>query len=180
MGFPHYLRFDGVDDWLVTSTITPGIDKAQVFAGVRKLSDAAGGMVVELGATGADNGIVGLANPVVNGVGLWWRSRGTLASTVIQALPDAAPKTDVLTGVGDISGDVSQLRRNGSLLLFNTTTDQGTGDYLAYPLYIGRRGGTSLPFNGHLYGLIVRFGANLPIETIEKTEKYINQKTRAY
>jgi hypothetical protein len=33
-------------------------------------------------------------------------------------------------------------------------TDQGTGNYGNYPLYIGRRAGTSLPFNGHLYSLI--------------------------
>ena len=32
--------------------------------------------------------------------------------------------------------------------------DQGTGNYGNYPLYIGRRGGAALPFNGHIYGLI--------------------------
>ncbi|MER3356368.1 MAG: hypothetical protein RLQ73_20730, partial [Hoeflea sp. D1-CHI-28] len=40
-----YLAFDGVDDYLVTPSITPGTDKVQVFAGVRKASDAAAAMV---------------------------------------------------------------------------------------------------------------------------------------
>lgn len=174
-----YLSFDGVDDFLVTSTITPGIDKAQVFAGVRKLSDAAGGMVAEMGTTGANNGIVALANPISSTAGLWFRSRGSAAATIIQVGIDPAPRTDVLTGVGDIGSDVAQLRRNGTLLLSDTTTNQGTGNYLAYPLYIGRRGGSSLPLNGNLYGLIVRFGANLDDGTISATETWMNSNTGA-
>lgn len=51
----HYLSFDGVDDWLVTPPITPGIDKVQVFAGVRKLSDAVSGNALELSASALDN-----------------------------------------------------------------------------------------------------------------------------
>jgi hypothetical protein len=47
-GFPMYLSFDGVDDWLVTPSIDfTGTDKMTVLAGVRKLSDARG-IVVEL------------------------------------------------------------------------------------------------------------------------------------
>ena len=79
-----------------------------------------------------------------------------------------APNTNILTGLGDISGDRATLRINGVQAAQNTA-DQGTANYLAYPLYIGCRGGTSLPFNGRLYSLIVRFGSNLPAATIEKT-----------
>ena len=43
----YFLLFDGSDDFLVTGTITPGTDKAQVFAGVRKLSDAGQGAVID-------------------------------------------------------------------------------------------------------------------------------------
>jgi hypothetical protein len=46
-GFPHYLRFDGVDDFLQTSSINfTSTDKMTVFAGVRKLSDAAASALV--------------------------------------------------------------------------------------------------------------------------------------
>lgn len=178
-GFPHYLRFDGVDDWLVTPTITPGIDKVQVFAGVRKLSDAAGGILAELSVTStANNGVFALFAP--NAASTYaLRSRGTTDALITSAASYASPITNVIAGLGDISGDLATLRVNGSQVAQNTT-DQGTGNYLAYPLYIGRRGGTTMPFNGHLYGLIVRFGSNLPTATIEKTEKYINGLTKAY
>ena len=90
-----------------------------------------------------------------------------------------APTTNILTGTGDISGDSAVLRINGAQAAISTG-DQGTGNYLAYPLYIGRRGGTSYPFNGHIYSLIVRFGANLDSTTIEQTENWVNGKTLAY
>jgi hypothetical protein len=65
------------------------------------------------------------------------------------------------------------LRVNGSA---SSTADQGTGNYLTYPLYIGRRGGTSLPFSGHIYGLVVRFGANLDASTITQTETWVGRR----
>lgn len=176
VGFPHYLRFDGVDDWLVTNTIAPGIDKVQVFAGVRKLS-ASVGAIVELSPD--MNTYSGTSALFWDSAG-WWRysSKGTVRSNAdIPAASGAV--TGVLSGLGDISGKRVELRVNGTQGA-QSTENQGTGNYLAYPLYIGHRGGTTLPFNGHLYGLIVRFGSNLPAATIKHTEKYINTKTRAY
>lgn len=182
VGFPHYLRFDGVDDGLVTNTITPGIDKVQVFAGVRKLSDAAIGALAELSPDlNVNSGIFALFAPSQTSP-LWayrFTGKGILISGAGNSQTPVAPTTDILTGLGDISGDRSTLRINGVQAAQNTA-DQGTGNYLAYPLYIGRRGGTTLPFNGRLYSLIVRFGANLPTATIQKTEKYINGLTKAY
>lgn len=178
VGFPHYLRFID-DDWLVTNTITPGIDKAQVFAGVRKLSDAAQGVVAELSATiASNNGTFLLAAPDGATQTYGWDSKGTTQVDAV-ATSIAAPITNVLTGIGDISGDSTILRVNGTQAAQNTA-DQGTGDYGAYPLYIGRRGGTTLPFNGHLYSLIVRFGANLEESKITEVEKYLNYKTLAF
>lgn len=180
-GFPHYLRFDGVDDWLVTNTITPGTDRVQVFAGARKLSDAAVSILYELSANAnLNNGAFYLAAPESTGVPNYaWKSRGDVNTSAFQAATFTAPVTNVLTGLGGISSDSAVLRVNGSQVA-QSTADQGTGNYLAYPLYIGRRGGTTLPFNGRLYSLIVRFGSNLPIETIEQAEAWINGKTGAY
>jgi hypothetical protein len=184
VGFPHYLRFDGVDDWLVTNTITPGIDKVQMFAGVRKLSDAAVGVVCELsGNINSSAGAFNLAVPtsVVTPGRDSFRSYGAPANTFVvdAGFVSPAPASIVYTGISDISGRSLVLRRNGAEASQNTA-GQGTGNYLAYPLYIGRRAGTSFPFNGHLYSLIVRFGSNLPAATIGNAEKYINTKTRAY
>ena len=173
-----YLSFDGVDDFLVTPTITPNADKVQVFAGVRKLSDALVGIVAETSVgIGGNNGSLQLAAPF-SGANYTFQSRGTTQQAASYTDASiAAPVTNVVTGVGDISGDRATLRVNGVQVAQNTV-DQGTGNYLAYPLYIGRRGGTSLPFNGQLYGLIVRFGAaNLDASLISNTERWMGGKT---
>jgi len=174
-----YLSFDGVDDFLVTPTITPGIDKAQVFVGVRKLSDAASGIIAELSVdASANNGTFRFLTP--GSAGYEYRQRGTInAAGAGISVGFAAPITNVITGLGDISGDTTTLRVNGTQVA-QSTADQGTGNYLAYPIYIGRRGGTSLPFNGQIYNMIVRFGANLDAGAIYSTETFVNEKTGAY
>jgi hypothetical protein len=173
-----HLSFDGIDDFLVTPTITPGIDKAQVFAGVRKVSDAVSGMLLEHSSGSSNSGIIAVNAPsaVSAGANYRWVSRGTSTAEAVSANSFAAPITNVLTGIGDIAGDNATLRVNGTQAA-QSTADQGTGNFLAYPLYIGRRGGTSLPFNGHLYSLIVRFGPNLTSDTIGPTERWVANKT---
>jgi hypothetical protein len=171
-----YLYFDGGSDAMATSTITPGIDKVQVFAGVRKLSDAADGTIVELSSTSfSNNGAVALFAPSgANNAIL--RSKGTIQAVAAVTVGFVAPISGVLSGLGDILGNSATIRLNGSVM--NTiTTDQGTGNFLAYPLYLGARAGTSLPFNGHFYSLIARFGANLDAPTIASTEAYVAGKT---
>jgi hypothetical protein len=173
----HYLFCGGSADprWMQTPTITPGTDKAQVFAGVRKLSDVGYPLLVELSATAnSNNGSFNIiaSGAVVDSAGWNWTSRGT---TAIQAQVGAgfpAPITNVLTGIGDISGDLATLRVNGTQVA-QSTADQGTGNFLAYPAYIGARAGTSLYFNGEIYALGVRFGPNLDTATIEKVEQYV-------
>lgn len=181
--FKPYLRFDGVDDWLVTPTITPGTDKAQVFAGVRKLSDAATGMLAEFGLSPSSQGSFYLVNePTSTRYG--FAPRGARAGQINdQASVNgfSSPDTAVLTALSDLNnGTPARLKRNTDAFQSSVNTTFGGGNFLAYPLYIGRRGGTTLPFNGHLYGLIVRFGANLPAGTIASTETWLNQRTGAY
>ena len=177
-----FLLFDGTDDFLVTPTITPGIDKAQVFAGVRKLSDAAGGVLVEHSAAVVSNaGSLSMSAPSGAAPNYLFRTRGS-ASQVDASYTDAsvaAPITNVLTGICDIAADTAILRVNG-VQSATSAADQGTGNYLAYPLYIGRRGGTALPFNGRIYGLVTRFGANLTADQITQTEAWMNSKTGAF
>jgi hypothetical protein len=173
-----YLAFDGVDDGMVTGTITPGVDKAQVFAGVRKLSDAAQGLLIESSSTSATTaGTVGLHAPRTISNRYGFNSQGTiLASVTTSSAAYDAPNSSVVSGLADISGDSAIMRINGTQLT-PTTTDQGTGNFLAYPLYIGRRGGASLPFKGNVYTLITRFGANLDAGVITNTETWVAGKT---
>lgn len=182
VGAPRYLQHDGIDDGMVTASINfTSTDKVTLWAGVRKLSDAATGTVVELSAAvGVNTGTFGVYAPLTALANYAFGSRGTSAGTSSAITTDiyASPNTSVLTAIGDISGDVSSIRVNGATIT-TVTTDQGTGNYGNYPLYIGRRGGTTLPFNGRLYGLIVR-GAASNAGQIAATEAYVNAKTRAY
>jgi hypothetical protein len=184
-GFPYYLRFDGTDDSMATATFTPGIDKAQVFSGVRKNSDAAVGMISELSVDAANNAgafFVTSGPSPVSTSRYSSLSRGSAAASTGQtAVMDIgnAPDTAVLTVTHDIAGDLSTIRRN-AVSGTNGTADKGAGNFLAYPLYIGSRAGSSFRFNGRIYSLIVRFGANLDATTIINTETYVNGKTMAY
>jgi hypothetical protein len=170
-----YLFFDGVNDSLATPTITPGVDKAQVFAGVRKLSDANFGMIAETGATtDTTPGSVGIFGR--NQPGYTFASYGSLRAAASVSSGYASPTTNALTGLSDIAGDLATMRINGTQVA-QSTGDQGTGNFLAHPLYIGARAGTSLFFSGHLYSLIARFGPNLDTGQISSTETWVAGKT---
>jgi hypothetical protein len=172
-----YLSFDGVDDGMVTNTITPGIDKAQVFAGVRKLSDGSYPTIVEFSANSDGNNGSFLLSSSRSSLlqDYFLQSRGSvIVSTNSSAF--AAPSTNVLSGLSDISGDRVTLRVNGTQV-GQSTSDQGTGNYLAYQLYIGRRSGATAPFNGQIYSMIVRFGANLDADQIASIERSVGSKT---
>lgn len=172
-----YLEFDGVDDGLVTPTITPGIDKVQVFAGLRKLSDATFSPAIEFSPNvGANNGGFNVGAP--NGTSspsLAFFSKGTFGANA-QSNAYPAPVTGVITGLGDVIGDRAILRVNGIQAAL-ATSNQGAGNYLAYPLYIGRRGGVSNPFKGYIYGIVLRFGRNLGAAQIKRAEQFVASKT---
>jgi hypothetical protein len=181
-GFPLYLRFDGVDDSLATASIDFSAgDKMSVFAGVRKLSDAASGTFVELSVIATSNsGTFYLFMPSTGGAPtMQFGSRGTsTAAVTYNNAAIAAPVSIVFTTLSDIAGDSVLLRSNSSQV-GTSAADQGTGNYGNYPLYIGRRSNASLPLNGRLYSLIVR-GALSNSTQIENAENYINSKTKAY
>ena len=183
-GFPYYLLFDGIDDAMQTNSIDfTATDKMSVFAGVRKLSDAASGTLCELSSNlGTNNGTFAIYAPAtVTSIkrSHVFVSKGTLS---INATPSdntlAAPITNVITGISNISGDTVTLHINGTQAA-STIGDLGTGNFGNYPLYIGRRGGTTLSFNGRLYGLVVR-GALSSTAEITSAESYMNTFTRAY
>ena len=151
----NYLEFDGSDDFLRTNNIDfTATDQVSLFAGVRKLSDATTGMVAEFSPfSTSNNGTFALYAPYdTTFKGYGFRSRYSASSDANTVSP-LSPSSSVLAGHGDIYGDKSQLKING-LIVAKNVSDQGAGNYGNYPLYIGRRGGTSLPFNGHLYSLI--------------------------
>jgi hypothetical protein len=156
IGAPRYLQFDGTDDGMATASINfTGTDKMTVWAGVRKNSDAATGTVVELSAAiGSNSGAFSFFAPISAATNAQYGSKGTTASF---ATPGGltSPLTFVMCGQSDIAAPSVSARING-VVAASSTSSQGTGNYGNYPLYIGRRGGTTLPFNGRIYQLIVR------------------------
>ena len=168
----YYLEYDGINDSMATASFAWGTDKATVVAGVRKLSDAAGARTIVETSTNSDstNGTFRLGTDAAT---FTWRSRGTVSADTSGA--GAQPITAVLTGIGDIAGDVARLRRNAAQV-GEVLTDQGTGNLLTYPAHFGARAGTSLFFNGREYS---QFAINRLLTTAElaQIEAYTAGKT---
>lgn len=185
-----HLRFDGVDDFLVTNSIDfTATDKMTVVAGVRKLSDSVRGILAELGPSSGNDGTFSALVPPNAGLARYgFATRGTTTTAFQGSNPYtySAPRTNVLSvaldnAQGAVAAGAIKPRVNGVAMPSvsdgsNSTTPANFGNY---PLYIGRRGGTSLPFNGHLYSLVVR-GAQSSDSQISSVEMYVNGKTKAY
>ncbi len=97
-------------------------------------------------------------------------------------LPEAP---SVTVGPDDTSVTIRFEAGNWDILSVEGPTTSLRGDiydaegnllYGNHPLYIGRRAGASLPFNGRLYGLIVR-GAATDDNHLTHAEKYLAYKS---
>jgi hypothetical protein len=194
-GFPLYLKFDGVDDWMATDTITPPADKAQLFAGVRKLNDTGANILMEMGVgpAGAYTGSLNAGNSITTGDAsrrTWFAGQEASAGEVFAgAAIFTSPDTRVFVGLWDRAGSTQaaelKMRLNGlDQSLTYSVANVASGNFAAYPLYIGARYGTSsrsLFFSGRLYSYILRFSAaNLSDAQIASTETWVNGKTGAY
>ena len=178
--FKPYLSFNGVNQWLQTNSIDFSYgDKMFVSAGVRKLSDVAIGILCEFStSTSTNTGAFYMTEPNGAGPSLGFASKGSSLAAAVIASGYASPVTILQSGIGDISGSKSILRVNGAQAA-SSVNSQGTGNYGNYPLYIGARAGSSLWFNGRLYGLIIVGKAVRSVE-ITSTEAWLNNKTGAY
>lgn len=177
-GTRWWLAFDGVDDFLSTGSINfTGTDKFTVITGIRKLTDAALGMAVEL-STGSGNGRWYMLTDIAKLMEI--SSFSTANNRWRYTDPQAAPTSGVWTLDLDIArsaGQEARLRKNGAAVGTSVDVSNGTGNYGNYPIYIGRRAGTSLPFNGRLYQLIVRGATTADLVPVET---FVNSKTGAY
>lgn len=186
-GFPMYLRFDGVDDGMQTGNIDfTGTDKMTVWAGVRKLRDSTAGVFLELSAnqnTNAGSFLITIPNGANTMFAASLSEGDSSIYNAAEYTDSAAPLTTVNAVLFDktlTSFEVIAIRKNGAdQSLTRSPNTNTTGNFGNYPLYIGSRGGITLPFNGHLYSLIVR-GAQSSEAQILSAETYCNQKTGAY
>lgn len=151
-----FAAFDGVND----SWATPAIDftatnQLTVIVGIRKLSDAASAAVTELSASVSLNtGAFTVWAPLTAAANFTTSASGLTAASNALASGNAAPKTAVVSGQFALSPGSNICRVNGASGATSATA-LGGGTFGNYPLYIGRRGGTTLPLNGNLYGVII-------------------------
>lgn len=154
----NYLEFDGSDDFFVTKSIDFTVtDKISLFTGVRKLVDS-GQIIAELSpvVTFNQGSFYWVSGSDLGGIGYVAMSRGSFGASAGKAARNftySGADTAVLSVKHDISGNLSSMRRNG-VVGIDGTDRKGEGNFGNYPLYIGRRGGTTLSFNGHIYSLI--------------------------
>jgi hypothetical protein len=185
VGFPKYLKFDGVDDSMSTASIdfTAG-DKMTVFAGLLTTLTTGSGIVMELGATYT---LAGCLNIHSNYSAGYISASITQSVTSIYGFNRAPIQTLVLTLKADCAGvsatDEIIMRRDG----INKVLGQqggyvgpaGTGNFGNYPLFIGSRNNSGNFFSGNIYSLIIR-GALRSDAQIINAETYVNSKTGAY
>jgi hypothetical protein len=173
------VRFDGTDDSYLTSGNVDftSTNKVTVFAAIRKRSDVATAVLLELSPINTNDGTFTMAAPSLAGTNRYdFVSRGTsFVQVVTTSSAFNAPITNIVTGIGDISAPLTALRVNGTQVASSSTT-QGTGNYRSDVLYIGRRNNATNPFNGDIYALIVA-GGSYPLSTIQRVEKLLSRIT---
>lgn len=170
-----FLEFDGVNDFLVTPSIDfTAQSEMSVFAGIAKISDAAIGTLIELSTSIAANNFAFAIQAPSAAASATYRAqfKGTLLSECL-ASGYAAPNAHVLSAICSI-GFNQFLRVSGTLISGNNL--QGTGNFGNYPIYMGMRAGTTLPFKGYMASMIIR-GKYSSAQSITDTEKYVATKS---
>lgn len=171
------VQFDGVDDALVTSAIDyTSTNKMTVIAGVRKLSDAAAGVVCEFTNSSATSGSFALLAPssaasadITAQTNLGTLSTGTVTS-------NAAPMSYVHTLIADgsQSGTSKLKHQKNGVQIGVGSVDPGAGNFVSSVLNIGgRNNAASAPLNGHIAHLFV-IGAALTSEEVAIITEFVN------
>jgi hypothetical protein len=189
-GFPVYIKPNGSNQFMQTNSINfTATDKMTVWQGVRKLSDAAAGIIAELSATfDSAQGVFSLAASASSS------PRNDYASSIRGGAPTAtngriatvfiAPITNTITLQYDFAQvaavDENLVKVNGVVPTLSTPgSAAGAGNFGNYPAYFYTRAGTSIFFNGNDYGSIAR-GAASTAAQIANGEAYINKLTKAF
>lgn len=184
-GFPLYLRFDGVDDSLVTNSIdfsaTTGLT---VLAAVKANTTSGTQIILEAGSsyTSIAGGFELTLNEVASGSFTFART-STIGPVVNQYKYEAAqvaPRIAVVSAQSDftVSSGAAGITLRTNQAAGGTgggTSATGTG-YSNAVLNIGRRNNASLPLNGNVYGLIP-IGRLVSPDELARGERYMAQQS---
>lgn len=172
-GLAGYLDM-ATDKWMQTPVITPAADKSQAFAGVTFRAPNGGTRVLLESSTNSDlvSGAVLFFSASTTLADMRFRSKGTTLADAISPQTYAIGTANKyrVTGLGDIAGDSSIVRVDGTQV-GSSSADQGTGNYGAHAIFIGGR--TGLFWGARLYGLVLRFGPNLSPAQVADTEAWM-------
>lgn len=171
----RWLDFDGVDDLLVTSALDlTSTTRLSLFAGVRKMSDAVRGAIINHGA--ADARSFSLYGPGTGGVSNFAAVAGNTAQ-IEAAVTSAAPVSAVLTARHDIGGaPVQSLAVNGGAPALVSGGTGASATFRYTTLGIGGFATAERWFNGRLFGLVLR-GAETSAFASGCAERYLAAKT---
>lgn len=154
-GGQQWLSFDGVDDLLLTPSVNLSTTaQLSLFAGVRKVSDAVRGVVVNQTANGARS--FALYAPSSGGSSNFSASAGNTI-LVNATIASAAPVTAVLVATHDIGASAAQsLSVNGGAPVVVTGGTGAASTFQNGVIGIGGFTTNERWFNGRIYGLILR------------------------
>lgn len=175
------IGYDGLDDFYVTPQIDfSNSDEITVIVGLRKLSDAAIGTVIELTtSTTANNGAFLVRAPAASSASYGFSSKGTvITSAAYSNAAVAAPNIAVLSGESKVSTNVARLSVN-AVSVATSAADQGTGNFANAAIYAGRRGNSNFPFVGDETYIYV-INRLLPADIIAAIISDANSVTGAY
>lgn len=152
----NYLAFDGVDDSFLTNNIDFTVtSEITVLASVQKLRDSSTGVLLEISTrANANVGSFFFAEPNTPNIGntcVFVRGASNGLSLDFNSVP--ASMSYIKTAHLSLVGSIARVRIN-SVLVVDDTRYAGGGAFGNYPLYVGRRSNSTIPFNGHVYALI--------------------------
>lgn len=186
-GFPVYLKFDGSNDYMDFPALA--ISNQTILFGVQPASavTAASSSQALLCTTSGDVSVIsfGSTTATLSNERISWLRVSTAVYGSGQTSEDFAASPYVLTFTYATTPSTAYNRNAVSKTLTNTNAAQPNGGAFTATIYptnyarIGAREDATLPFNGNLYGLIVR-GASSTANQITGAENWLNQKTAAY
>lgn len=177
-----WLSFDGVDDFLSTGSINfSASPKMTAIVGLNKQADTAIACVAELGVALPISSFL-LTAPFGPSPTYGFSVRGLGAGFGGSITGFPALDLAVLTSQFDLTGGIgaNQVilppRRNGVTIPTGAGGTSGGGNFGNYPLFIGRRGDSTAPFTGNIYGLIIR-GVLTDAAGVAGSESFMGSKT---
>lgn len=181
VGDLSYLLFDGVDDFLVATaaTMSAGQQLTAWTAMTRNVNETTA--VAELSVTTASNPGTFILRYLGTG-SIGWGLRGDSGMALTQTGARTVPETIVTSCLMDIAGadpatELPDARINNAGGLFTPSgVAAGVGNFGTYDFYIGARAGTSLFFDGNVYGMVIVGKTATELE-ITQTNEYLATKS---